>query len=116
MKLSPCFIWAFSVAFLASPVRAQPNREDFNVVTRWPRYTDAGHLLYHALADQGMARLQQRAAEVERLHTTGEWRQRQRHVQRVLEEEIMGPFPARTPLNARVTGVIRRPGYRVEKV
>ncbi len=30
--------------------------------------------------------------------------------------EAIGPFPERTPLNARVTGVINRKGYRVEKV
>ena len=30
--------------------------------------------------------------------------------------EKLGGFPERTPLNARVTGVMRRPGYRVEKV
>jgi cephalosporin-C deacetylase-like acetyl esterase len=30
--------------------------------------------------------------------------------------EALGGFPKRTPLNARVTGVVRREGYRVEKV
>ena len=27
-----------------------------------------------------------------------------------------GPFPEKTPLNARVTGVVERDGYRIEKV
>jgi len=30
--------------------------------------------------------------------------------------EAISPFPKRTPLNAKVTGAIRREGYRVEKV
>ena len=30
--------------------------------------------------------------------------------------KAIGPFPERTPLNARVTGVVNRKGYRVEKV
>ncbi|MCP4639720.1 MAG: metalloendopeptidase, partial [bacterium] len=30
--------------------------------------------------------------------------------------EALGGFPERTPLNAQVTGVVRRKGYRVEKV
>ena len=30
--------------------------------------------------------------------------------------EAISPFPRRTPLNAKVTGVVRREGYRVEKV
>lgn len=29
---------------------------------------------------------------------------------------IFGPFPKRTPLNARTTGVLERPGYRMEKI
>ena len=30
--------------------------------------------------------------------------------------EALGGFPERTPLNAKVTGVVRREGYRVEKI
>src|SRR5690554_540054 len=30
--------------------------------------------------------------------------------------DIFGPWPRRTPLNPRVTGVLQRRGYRVEKV
>ncbi|HSQ79093.1 MAG TPA: prolyl oligopeptidase family serine peptidase, partial [Candidatus Bathyarchaeia archaeon] len=34
----------------------------------------------------------------------------------VLRSLGLDPLPPRTPLNARTTGVIRRPGYRVEKI
>ncbi|MFM1944998.1 MAG: hypothetical protein RI897_3980 [Verrucomicrobiota bacterium] len=30
--------------------------------------------------------------------------------------ECFGPFPEKTPLNARITGVVRREGYRIEKL
>lgn len=38
---------------------------------------------------------------------------------RSVQEKIatcFGPFPAKTPLNARTTGIIERDGYRIEKV
>jgi dienelactone hydrolase len=44
--------------------------------------------------------------------------ERRREVQRreALRSLGLDPLPPRTPLNARVTGVLRRPGYRIEKV
>ena len=30
--------------------------------------------------------------------------------------EIVGPFPEKTPLNAKVTGVVKKDGYRIEKI
>ncbi|MHC4741547.1 MAG: alpha/beta hydrolase [Planctomycetota bacterium] len=30
--------------------------------------------------------------------------------------EALGPFPERTPLNPKITGIVKRKGYRVEKV
>jgi len=40
------------------------------------------------------------------------------YVQSVRERirECFGPFPERTPLNARITGVIERDAYRIEKI
>lgn len=108
--------WLFLLAAVANGLPAAAPGEDLNVITRWPRYTDPGRMLYHTLADQGMARMEQRSAEVARLQSTADWQKRQQHVLRVLREEIMGPFPERAPLNGRVTGVIRKPGYRIEKV
>lgn len=73
-------------------------------------------MLYHALAQEAVDRLHGRELQTRQLRTADEWRARQAMVRRALREEIMGPFPARTPLNARVTGVVRKPGFRVEKV
>ena len=30
--------------------------------------------------------------------------------------KIVGPFPEKTPLNAKVTGVIKKEGYKIEKI
>jgi dienelactone hydrolase len=49
------------------------------------------------------------------LKTPEDVRRRQDHL-RAKFLEALGGFPERTPLNAKVTGTLRRDGYRVEKV
>ena len=50
-----------------------------------------------------------------RLQKEGGWDEHNRELRRRLTESI-GGLPERTPLNPAVTGVIRRPGFRVEKI
>ena len=30
--------------------------------------------------------------------------------------EMVGPFPEKTPLNPRITGIIKKNGYKIEKI
>ena len=110
------FLALATMAVARTPLGAQEVKEDLAVMARWPRYTGSPHAIYHHLTDVAIERLEQRAAEVAKLRTAEQWRARQREVRRVLEQEIIGPFPEKTPLNARVTGVVRKPGFRVEKI
>jgi pimeloyl-ACP methyl ester carboxylesterase len=50
-----------------------------------------------------------------RLQREGGWEQHHRELRAGLLESI-GGLPERTPLNVRITGVIERPGFTVEKV
>jgi dienelactone hydrolase len=43
-------------------------------------------------------------------------RRRERQRREVMRSLGLDPLPPRTPLNARVTGTIPRPGYRIEKI
>lgn len=56
-----------------------------------------------------------REGEINNLHSPEDWEKRQAEVRQTLDQ-ILGPWPARSPLNARVTGILRKDGYRVEKV
>ena len=58
---------------------------------------------------------QARAAAVAAIRTPAEVAARQRYIRATMLDEI-GGFPEKTPLNARITGVLRRSGYRVEKL
>ena len=49
--------------------------------------------------------------------TPADWRDRRASVRRELLYALgLDPLPRRTPLEAKVAGIVRRPGYRVEKV
>jgi len=58
---------------------------------------------------------EERAAKVARLRTPAEVSERQAYI-RTKVLEALGGFPARTPLNPRITGTLERDGYRVEKL
>src|ERR1051326_4938435 len=64
------------------------------------------------IAEQQLAA---RKAAITRLHTAADIEARQQYIRRKLTEEV-GGFPARTPLNARITGTLERPGYQVQKL
>jgi cephalosporin-C deacetylase-like acetyl esterase len=95
---------------------AQPApEEDLNVIGGWMRFTDAPNALYHHLSRDAFDLLDARSRRVSALGTPADWRLRQEEIRRALEE-IVGPLPARTPLNARITGVVRKSAFRMEKV
>ena len=89
--------------------------DDLAVLSRWFRWRDAANGARQRLNAEAQALLERRRQEVAALRTAQDWRQRQATVRRTLHD-LLGPFPERTPLNAQVTGVVRKPGYRIEHV
>lgn len=65
-----------------------------------------------ALVDEQFAR---READLADLKTAGDWRKHAEKIRRAMSVWT-GPFPPRTPLNARVTGRIERLEYTLEKI
>ena len=72
-------------------------------------------MLIHYLNKQAFGYLDARDKEIAGLKTKEDWIKRQAKVKKILNE-IVGPFPEKTPLNARVTGVVKKDGFRIEKV
>lgn len=70
----------------------------------------ANHLL--RLFEEHEAALAARRREV---RSPADWERRRAELLRSYRE-CLGPFPERTPLNPRLTGVIERPAYRIEKL
>src|SRR6185436_14539465 len=51
------------------------------------------------------------------VHTLDDWKQRRPELRRQLLEMLgLSPLPARTPLKSKITGVLERETYRIEKV
>ena len=75
----------------------------------------AGDMMNHYLRSQAQERFEKWKAEYEQRTTPEQIAEYQKRLRSKFLEAI-GDFPRRTPLNPRVTGVVQRKGYKVEKV
>jgi len=85
------------------------------VKNNWLQYSDAPNSLYHYLTGEAFELLESRAREISKIKTKDELLQWQAKVRKTMGE-ILGPFPEKTPLNAKITGIVKKNGYRVENV
>ncbi|HUU27892.1 MAG TPA: acetylxylan esterase [archaeon] len=109
-----CFLAFFA---LKTPLSAA-EEEDFNLFTRefgWVEWSDGKHMLRHHLNEQAFAFLDTREREISALKTREDWIKRQKKVKEILQD-MVGPFPEKTPLKAKVTGKIQREGLFIEKI
>lgn len=94
------------------PVQSQ---DDVNLFNYWKYYSDAENSMYKTSSALALEQLKERKELVSQLDIKSDFLDRQEIVKEKLLR-IIGPFPKKTPLNARVTGVIKKKDYRVEKV
>ncbi|MEO6188923.1 MAG: alpha/beta hydrolase family protein [Ginsengibacter sp.] len=90
-------------------------QDDLTVIQKWIHFSDASNSLYHHLAGQAFGMLDKRTASIARLNSLPEWQKRQQQIRTTLLD-IVGPFPARTPLNARVVNEVVKDGYKVQNI
>jgi dienelactone hydrolase len=90
-------------------------QENLDVLNRWIEWSDGGNMLIRHLNQQAFEYLDARDSETDRLITREDWEQRQQKVKDILMETI-GPFPEKTTLNSRITGTVKKDGFRIEKV
>lgn len=101
------------LVFAASPAAAQQG--GYTLLRGWLIWSDADTMVVRHLTDQAIGHLDRRKAEVDRLDTREHWLARQRQVREALER-VIGGFAHENPLNPRVTGVVQKDGYRIEKI
>ena len=90
-------------------------QDDVNLFNYWEYYSDIENAKYKYFCERAFKLLDERKEEVVALKTREDFLKRQEEVKQKLKK-ILGPLPEKTPLNARVTGVIKRKDFRVEKV
>lgn len=92
---------------------AQP--ENLDVFQQWTMWNNPGSMLIHDLIRQANDHYGIRDGEIAKLRTRDDWLERQALVKDKLLK-LVGAFPQKTPLDARITGVLYKDGYRVEKI
>ena len=110
---SVCIACILASLFAASAI-AQ-DFEDLNFASGLEQFQNIHGMLRSYLNNTGLQMLAQRQRQIETLVTIEDVRRRRVYLrQRMLDD--LGGFPERTPLNARVVGVLKRPAYKIEKV
>jgi len=91
------------------------DEENLDVFQQWVKWNNPGSMLLGLLTKEAVALYDKRSREVAGIKTESEWKNRQSLIRNKLTE-LIGPFPEKTPLNPRVTGIIKKDGYRIEKI
>ncbi len=81
----------------------------------WQYYEARSNVLYHEFVNTGISQLNEREKQVAGLGTKKDWVNRKNEIRGKLLK-IVGPFPPKTPLNAKITGTVKADGFRVEKL
>jgi dienelactone hydrolase len=108
-------ICVFVVLIISGTEFVSGQTENLNVFDSWIEWTDGKNMLVHHLNQQAFGYLDIRDKEIAALKTKEDWISRQKKVKDILINTV-GPFPEKTPLNAKVTGVIKKDGYKIEKI
>jgi cephalosporin-C deacetylase-like acetyl esterase len=94
---------------------ASAQEEDLNVLDEWIEWSNSENMLSLHLNKQAYSCLDKRESEIAKLKTKADWRKKQKEVKEILMK-IIGPFPERKPLKPKVTDIIQKKGYRIEKI
>jgi len=93
----------------------KPDAENLDVFQQWVKWNNPGNMLLSMLTREAAMLYDRRSAEVALIKTAQEWKERQKLAEGKLSD-IIGPFPEKTPLNAKIISVIQKDGYRIEKI
>ncbi|MEO9003089.1 MAG: hypothetical protein ABI288_00055, partial [Ginsengibacter sp.] len=95
---------------MINQVKAQKQKELDIITNHWLAYSDAPNSLYHYLTGEAYKMLDARSEKLKQIHTVDGWRKYQAKVRQTLWN-IIGPFPQKTSLNAKTTGIVKKDGY-----
>jgi dienelactone hydrolase len=105
----------FTLLFILVALLAGHAQEDLSVNSYWTFNGDMSNALYNHICGYAFTQLNARRTQVGGLKTGNEWANRQAEVRKIMAE-IVGEFPAKTPLNPVITGTIKKEGFIVEKL
>ncbi len=105
----------YIVLLVLLPIITFSQEETLDVLKTWKKYTDIENALYHHYSAQVYTLIDKREEDISKLKTEADWVKRQNQIKKVLSE-VIGDFPEKNPLNAKIIGVSDKVDYKVEKV
>lgn len=119
-KIKIFFIFLYAILLANYHVKAQDEHllgviKQANGINNLLYFSDAPNALYDHIASQAYSLLSERKEKIARLQSLSDWQNRQKWIHDNLID-ILGPFPEKTPLNPRITRVIKKDGYRIEHI
>jgi cephalosporin-C deacetylase-like acetyl esterase len=90
-------------------------QEDLKVLESWRKYNKSENFLYDKIAREAYKSLDMREKKLSLITSNEQWGDYINIVQGKLATAF-GPFPEKTPLNAKITGVLKHEGVRIEKI
>ena len=105
----------FAIIFFLSACFFIHAQEDLSVNNYWTYNGDMSNALYQHICSYASAQIKERWHYVDGLKTRDEWLNRQAEIKKIMAETV-GEFPAKTPLNPVITGIIKKDGFTVEKL
>lgn len=111
---------SFLIIVLFHNATSQIRPENPNVIwqpwyKQWLGFTDSRNHLYHHIASEAFDLLENRENEISKINSLAEWQERQEQLKKTLLD-IVGPFPEKTPLNAKIVKVIKKEKFTVEHI
>ena len=114
MPTTSLFSAVILACLLTGSLRAQ-NPEGLDFLADLPDFERVREMLPNHLNRLAFSLLEERKRTVSRISTAADVAKRKSYIRECMLSAL-GGLPERTPLNARVVGVLDRDGYRVEKV
>jgi len=109
-------IFLSAILITSNPLTAQ---DEYNALyirgNYWLRFTDAENSLYRYISQQATDMLAERAGKTAQLHSLSDWQDRQELLKKTFSD-VFGPFPDKTPLNARTLRTIDKGTYKIEHI
>jgi cephalosporin-C deacetylase-like acetyl esterase len=90
-------------------------QNEFNVMNGWRSYGNTSNALYDHLSDVAIEQLKSRKEKVDQLNSLSDWKEYQEWLRKTLNDAV-GPFPPKTPLNAKIVETIKKQGFTVEHI
>lgn len=115
MKSKYTFLLAVLILAGTTSISFGQEKEDLKVFSGWLRWSDGKNMVMRNLNRQAAHYLDQRDSAIALLHSKSDWKARQDMARKAMLADI-GGFPEKTPLKPRVTGTLKKEGYRVEKI